>query len=62
MAIYGGWFLLTVDGNTERVTRAWLMAVLDARGMDRWARKQALAESYNGQQVVRDGLSFRRTC
>jgi hypothetical protein len=39
------------------------MAVLDARGVSRWDRKQALAEALTGSQATPcDGVTFRACC
>jgi len=56
---------MTTDGGTswERVTRAMVMAILDARGVSRWDRKQALAEALTGSQATPcDGVTFRACC
>jgi hypothetical protein len=58
-------YLMTTDGGTswERVTRAMLMAVLDARGVSRWDRKQALAEALAGMEPQPlPGVRFRACC
>jgi hypothetical protein len=57
-------YLLTTDGGQTwaRVTRRWLMAVLNARGIDRFARKQALAEALTGSEPSIGSIAFRRCC
>jgi hypothetical protein len=58
------WFLMTTDLlNHQRVTRRMVMAILDARGVSRWDRKQALAEALTGSQATPcDGVTFRACC
>ena len=58
-------YLMTTDGgaNWQRVTRAMLMAVLDARGVARWWRKEALAEALAGlEPEPLPGIRFRACC